>query len=663
MAAQKIADYFAQIGIRVNIKQINAFTKQLDQIEKKLLNIQRLSAKSLKSSATAQTRLNGTYAKGIALQQKDLRTSILSSKAKAESFKAQLQQSKLVQTGQQASIKLQQQQAKLAADNSRKLAASERLQQTRMRTQSLQSRIQQRTSVFNNLISSASFGSGSSQAFIGGGSGAAIGRFISGLHPATAALGAFTTAVSGVVLATKKFADASVREGEAGAALTRQFQAVVPDKQVGKQIEQNFYNTANNLGINAKASGLEYIKSVRGLYDNGMKLNAAEKMVTSVLAFGKANSLDIQRQTLALTAIGQMAGKSQLYAEEWRSQFSEHLPGANKLGVEAYGRMNNLDTSTESGMSNARRKFSKDMADGKIKDAVLLKFLEELSVSLEAGANRGGLLDKARMTHESEQNRLQNIKDANLRSAYDLQMAASRKELDLAQQELATSLTLLHENFGDLASSTLSASAELTRMAADVSWWFSKYLPKDSNIAKPTNSAESKAYIDNLLRFKVQDERDPTQQRDMTDMERRAAMVKVAAERARLAGKEYTFTDALRTSTSNLFKSPDQMKLSANADQYSRTYLDRIHSAKQRMLESLPSENARSQLERLQAPKTGAALLQQQPTIINNNTTQNINVGDINIREAISENDFKEKFRNELGHTIGSTLVNIPVTE
>ena len=92
MAAQKIADYFAQIGIRVNIKQINAFTKKLDQIEKKLLNIQRLSAKGLKSSATLQTRQNASYAKGISLQQKDLRTNILASKAKAESFKAQLQQ-------------------------------------------------------------------------------------------------------------------------------------------------------------------------------------------------------------------------------------------------------------------------------------------------------------------------------------------------------------------------------------------------------------------------------------------------------------------------------------------------------------------------------------------------------------------------------------------
>ena len=386
-------------------------------------------------------------------------------------------------------------------------------------------------------------------------------------------------------------------------------------------------------------------------------------MVTSVLAFGKANSLDIQRQTLALTAIGQMAGKSQLYAEEWRSQFSEHLPGANKLGVEAYGRMNNLDTSTEKGMNAARRKFSKDMQDGKIKDAVLLRFLEELSGSLEAGANRGGLLDKARMTHESEQNRLQNIKDQNLRSAYDVQMAASRKELDLAQQELARSMTLLHENFGDLASSTLSASASMTKVATDVSWWVTKYLPKNESVAKPTNSAESKAYIDKLLTFKTTDERDPTKQREMTTLEKRTAVIKVAAERARQAGKEYTFTDALRNSASTLFKSPDEMKLSANADEYSRTYMDRIHSAKQRMLESLPSENARSQLERLQAPKTGAALLQQQPTIINNNTTQNINVGDINIREAISENDFKEKFRNELGSTIGSTLANIPVTE
>lgn len=53
MATQKVADFFAQFSIRVDQRKINAFEKQLNKIEQKLLSIQKLNANSLKAAATA----------------------------------------------------------------------------------------------------------------------------------------------------------------------------------------------------------------------------------------------------------------------------------------------------------------------------------------------------------------------------------------------------------------------------------------------------------------------------------------------------------------------------------------------------------------------------------------------------------------------------------
>ncbi|WP_206212423.1 hypothetical protein, partial [Pseudomonas viridiflava] len=98
-------------------------------------------------------------------------------------------------------------------------------------------------------------------------------------------------------------------------------------------------------------------------------------------------------------------GKGQLYSEEWSGQIAEHLGAhANQYGAEAWQRASGGKLTGDA----AEIAFSKDRQDRKIRGDTLVKFMTELGKVLDEHANDGGLLDKARQTQDSWDNRISN---------------------------------------------------------------------------------------------------------------------------------------------------------------------------------------------------------------------------------------------------------------
>ena len=139
--------------------------------------------------------------------------------------------------------------------------------------------------------------------------------------------------------------------------------------------------------------------------------------------------------------MGQMLSKGQVYSEELKSQFAEHMPGAMKIAAQAWAELNNLPAD-----EGSMKRLSKDMEDGKIAGAMVAPFIERMTSIMGSRANDGGRLDIIRQSGDAATARRENVMQQNLAGAWN----ANGGELKNAVQEFQGAAVPLLRELGPL---------------------------------------------------------------------------------------------------------------------------------------------------------------------------------------------------------------------
>ena len=548
-----VAKLFASLGFKVDLAGLTAFEKKLDHLVKQSEQLQKKVQTALSGATKAQAKLNTQTNKSLVLQTKQQRADILGAKLSQEQFKAKLQQSRLTLATHKQEAQAQALAHKATEATIRQQALLERVSQARMRTTALAARIERTeaaaaarrvaaASRSTHSVYASRIGSGAGLPTAGGIAGGVSG-FVSTLGPAGLAITALAAAATGAAISLKNYADNAVSLGEKGHAISAQFRALdLKNPKVGQESEKRFYAKANDLGVDAQALAPDYVKSLRALVDSGMSVHQGEAMVNGLTEYAKANNLTADKLALALNAINQASSKGQLMSEEWKSQLAEQVSGADKLGALAWakvmGRKVNPDNVAQ--VQRASAQFSKDRGDGKIKGAWLTKFFAVLATDFSNAANKGGMLDQAKVTHTSNEARLANYKAQQARDVFnqnDGEMNKGRQDLDKSLMELQKALDPLNKQLGELASGMLQLLSGIVDLTTSVTYWANRFFPKDEPKAPlPVTGEQSKAYTDKLSKLETTDERDPSKMRPMGPREQADAFLEWNREQARLVG-------------------------------------------------------------------------------------------------------------------------------
>jgi len=310
-----------------------------------------------------------------------------------------------------------------------------------------------------------------------GGAVEGLGALAGGLGGAAAGLGAVAGAAALVVAAfaaVTAAATAFAREAER-AANTRnqrigQFESVGPKTlENAERMNARFENFAQTEGFSTKALGADYAKIV-GALSAKVGVNQSADVAEGILKYGKAQHLSNENISKVSLGIRQALGKGQLYSEEWTGQISEHLGAhANAIGAEAWQRATGGKLTGDA----ALMAFTKDRGDKKIRGEQLTKFFVELGAVMDRRANEGGLLDKARNTQESWDNRISNQYQANLSSAFT--KSGLEKTMPSLYESVVKALNELQPQFealGDASNYVLQGFTGLVKNFTKMIAWF-----------------------------------------------------------------------------------------------------------------------------------------------------------------------------------------------
>ncbi|WJM55334.1 hypothetical protein QUC26_09350 [Pseudomonas asiatica] len=310
-----------------------------------------------------------------------------------------------------------------------------------------------------------------------GGAVEGLGGLAGGLSGAATGLGAVAGSAALVVAAfaaVTAAATAFAREAER-AANTRnqrigQFEAVGP-KTLENALRMNnrFENFAQTEGFSTKELGADYAKIV-GALSAKVGVNQSADVAEGILRYGKAQHLSNENIAKVSLGIRQALGKGQLYSEEWTGQISEHLGAhANAIGAEAWQKAIGGNLTGDA----ALQAFTKDRGDKKIRGDQLTKFFVELGAVMDRRANEGGLLDKARNTQESWDNRISNQYQANMSSAFN--NSGLEKTMPALYDSLVKALNELQPQFqalGDASNYVLQGFTGLIKSFTAMTAWF-----------------------------------------------------------------------------------------------------------------------------------------------------------------------------------------------
>ncbi len=522
MNDQMLAELFAKIGFKVDLAGIQKARGELKHLEQQAKSTGKAIQAALKNVGTGRSARNLAAAQKAATQAQ---------------FAAQLQGAKLTKLNnasaasglqtQQQQVKLQIQQAKLAAQTAKtqQQAAKASLQShaqslvNQLKGANLANAIQrgQQQKQINALkIAAAQHRAARQQAGVagnhnsvrsahGGGligiGGNAIHRFggfgrfaggitgsgegaLSGLEGlaggagrAAMGLGAVAGAAALVVAAFAAVAAAAVgygREAERAAntrnARMGQFEAVGDrTPQNAERMNNRFENFAQTEGLNAAQLGPDYAKIV-GALSAKVGVDKAADTTEGIFRYGKAQHLSNDNMSRISLGLRQALGKNQLYSEEWTGQIAEHLGAhANEFGAEAWQRASGGKLTGDA----AQVAFSKDRQNRKISGDMLTKFVTSLGDILNQHANDGGLLDKARTTQESQDNRLSNQYQYNLSRSYnDTSLSSAMPEMYKALGEALNELQPLFIGLGNASGEVIKGITGLIKAFTQLANWF-----------------------------------------------------------------------------------------------------------------------------------------------------------------------------------------------
>jgi len=503
-----IASLVGEVKFRVDPKPLQMFERMLDRVAAKMRAIERGIRPNIKGKGASPGGKIGTAAagtagykaaavqSGIVYRNESQRLKLAKAQAQLDSVQqtSAIRQSglmaKLDQTAQQANLKAQQLQQRLETSKLGKLAAANRLQATGHRTKvaevaleranlrlqhqrwQMQQRMQKALSGsggFMGKIKGALSGKATSGALAGSmAAGAGIGAADAGLSLfagrigiAASSVAALGAAAVGAIAGLKAFGDRSVGAASQGNWAESQFRAVNrPDgsessTEDAKGMRQRMQDVFDENGINERTGTKSYSKGILNSTDAGMSLEQAEGLQRGLLKYGKGAGLDDSRLELVQMAISQVQAKGRLQSEEYTQQIAEHLPGINKLSGAAWAEV------TKSGKKGeeAIKQFMDDMLNGLIAGADRLKWLNELAKQMEADANRGGRLDAAKSSPESQQNRIDNINTRNLEKAAN----HNNKELLESHKRLGDSRATFTRRLEGLFKAAAPMSADVNR--------------------------------------------------------------------------------------------------------------------------------------------------------------------------------------------------------
>ncbi len=296
--------------------------------------------------------------------------------------------------------------------------------------------------------------------------GGGFSSLISGSGAAAAGLGALAGATAAAIIGLRTLATEAQKAGDWQAHASAQMR--VFDSQSVQQNMEWLFNIANDLGVSARDTQQGVMRALIGMRDGGMSTDAAKRTTYDVMAYARASGLDTATVDLVFRAMGQMLSKSQVYSEELKSQFAEHMPGAMKIAAEAWAELNNLPAD-----EGAMKRLSKDMEDGKIAGAMVAPFIERMTAIMGSRANDGGRLDVIRQSGDASMARRENVMQQNLAGAWN----ANGGELKNAVQEFQSATVPLLRELGPLLKALAPYSAAIVKSTTDMAVSLAQFLP------------------------------------------------------------------------------------------------------------------------------------------------------------------------------------------
>ncbi|RMN70397.1 hypothetical protein ALQ54_00286 [Pseudomonas syringae] len=524
MNDQMIAELFAQIGFKVDLKGIQQAKGALKHLEQQAKATGKAMQQSMKQSAgggspkaitaatQAQTKAqfaaqlqgakltalnNKSAASGLQTQQQQVKLQIQQQKLAAQTAVSQAQAARAQLQNQAQALRNQVSQLSLvnAAAN-----AQARASQNALRDQLLQHRLaraQAGATPHNNAARSGArmgggilgFGASSVHRFggfgsvagtlAGGGVNGVLGGLAGEAAGASTALGSIlgpaalvVAAFAAVTAAAYGFAREAERAANTKNLRLGQFESVgdrTPEN--AERMNNRFENFAQINGLSTKATGESYAKLTNAL-SGKVGVDKGADITEAYMRFAVAQHLtnqDMQRSSLG---VRQAFGFGQLKAQE-TNQILEPL-GAHGMAYasEAWQRAKGGKLTGDA----ASKEFLSDRQDRKISGDMLTKWFSNFAEILDSHANDGDLLNKGRQTQQAWDNRVGNQFQANLSSAYE--DTGLKKSMSGDDGLYANFVTFLHElnpafvSLGDVSNTVIIGLTGVIKMMTQAAAWF-----------------------------------------------------------------------------------------------------------------------------------------------------------------------------------------------
>ncbi|CAM2900928.1 hypothetical protein [Pseudomonas fluorescens] len=518
---QELGELFAKIGFKVDLKGIQQAKAVMKALEAQARNTGKAIDKALKGTGgagqAAKNMVVAQQAQTKAQHQAQLQNAKLAkinNSSRASGLKTQQQQVAL--QIKQAQLAAQQQKAAYAAAKAQALqhaqAVGHQIQQSRLANLQQQHQIRAaraaaqqhaanrraagqantpghggpRSAHGGGLLGVGShaihrFGgvgrfaggvTGGAEGALGGLEGLAggLGRAAMGLGAVAGAAALVVAAFAAIVAASTGFARAAERAANTRNQRLGQFQAV-GDKtpENAARMNNRFENFAQTEGLSTKELGADYSKIV-GALSSKVGVDKAANTAEGIFRYGKAQHLSNENMSKISLGMRQALGKGQLFSEEWTGQIAEHLGAhANEFGAEAWQKASGGKLTGD----EALKAFGKDRQDRKISGDALTRFMMELGKTLDQHANDGGLLDKARNTQDSWDNRIANQYQANMASAFDnTGLETTMPALYSSLVEFLKAIEPQFEALGRSSSTVLDGVTGMVKGLTELANWF-----------------------------------------------------------------------------------------------------------------------------------------------------------------------------------------------
>lgn len=526
MYTDVIAKLVGQLTFQVNATNLRKFQQMLTQVEKQMRGftrqVERLDAKLNGLGKKASTTLAQSLKQQRALSREAFKEQLQASKLQLAQDKNRIatakqqtlldiQQAKLRANTATYSLRHEQQALQVASARQRTLAAEHRQQSALFRLQATAARTQrqlERSTAGQRIKNSHGAITGSLERFagrfesrggnLGLGAASGMGSFLGAFSTASVAVSTFAIVIGAATAAVTAFvnrtAEISDQYGKQRAQLNV---AAGGNAEEAKSLEKRVGAVINYLGMNREKTAPDFIRSLTLLSKEGMNSDKSLGVVTGVSAYGKALGVEGDRIALALNAIGQSISKGQLMSEEFKSQLSEHLPGANMIGAQTWARLNNRQQTDAA----ASRSFAKDMKDGLITGDILKRFWEQFGEALQKEAYKSGL-ETIISNNESASNRRQNA----IYEAFQAANEANDGALMKAQAEwndnlgkLIAELRPLIVEMGEAGAKFLDGAGGVADTLTELAKFYNGKKSAFDGFMSPETAASTKALFNELV--------------------------------------------------------------------------------------------------------------------------------------------------------------------